>query len=306
MILGKYIGTMALLTVPLLIGILFSLLIITTSGKINLTGEDWIKIAVVILLSVLYLSIFVMLGLFVSSLFRSSAASLVILLLVWAVIVVVIPDIGGTLVTSLSQLPSNEAVNRQAVAARSRAYYDYNARHPNASKWTQTIWAYGQDLARAFEGDNALMKVYDNYWDKMTAQVWFGYNVTRISPTVVYRGAVETMAGSGMNHYESYIKQVRKYKLTLRGFLLDHYPLAIYRPHGFGRSRGDVEKNDKELVEALSSRIFTAAEIPQFRDESISMEDTMKNSLWNVALLLTFNIVFFMAAHISFLYQDIK
>jgi ABC-type transport system involved in multi-copper enzyme maturation permease subunit len=99
---------------------------------------------------------------------------------------------------------------------------------------------------------------------------------------------------------------VRKYKLTLRDFLLEHYPLDIYRPHGVGRSGEEVEKYDKELVEALSRRIFTAAEIPKFRDEPISMKDSMKNSLWDIAILFLFNIAFFMAAHISFLYQDIK
>ncbi len=295
MILGKYLGTMILLIVPLLIGMLYSMFIITTSGKINIAGEDWIRIAMVILLSVLYLSIFVMLGLFISSLFSSSAASLVVLLLAWAAIVVVIPDIGGTLVTRLSELPTNEAVNREAWEARSRAYDDYNARHPNASKWMQKTWAYGQDLAREFEGDDAFMRVYDGYSDKMVAQVRFGHNVTRISPTTVYRRAVEAAAGSGIDHYESFIKQVREYKLTLRDFLLGHYPLDIHRPH-----------DNEELLDALSTRTFTAAEIPFFRNEPISMEDSMKNSLWDVAILFLFNIVVFMAAHISFLYQDIK
>ncbi len=210
-------------------------------------------------------------------------------------IVVVIPDIGGTLVTRLSELPTNEAVNREAWEARSRAYDDYNARHPNASKWMQKTWAYGQDLAREFEGDDAFMRVYDGYSDKMVAQVRFGHNVTRISPTTVYRRAVEAAAGSGIDHYESFIKQVREYKLTLRDFLLGHYPLDIHRPH-----------DNEELLDALSTRTFTAAEIPFFRNEPISMEDSMKNSLWDVAILFLFNIVVFMAAHISFLYQDIK
>jgi ABC-type transport system involved in multi-copper enzyme maturation permease subunit len=298
MILGKYIGTMILLIVPLLVGMLSSLIIITTSDKINIMGEDWIRIALVIIFSTLYLSIFVMLGLFVSSMFSSSDASLVILLLVWAVIVVIIPNIGGTVVTSLSELPSKETVSRDAQEARARAYDEYNARHPNAGEWYLIGWwlAYGEELARALEGNDALMRVYDRYWNQMVAQVRFGRNVTRISPTGVYQQAAEALVGSGIDHYENFLKQVRRYKTELRQFLLDHYPLDPHRSYS---------EDMDTLKEALSTKIFTATDVPKFRDEPISVEDSMKNSLLDIAILLTFNVFFFMAAHISFLYQDI-
>jgi uncharacterized BrkB/YihY/UPF0761 family membrane protein len=51
-------------------------------------------------------------------LFRSSAASLVVFLLAWAVVVVIIPVIGGTIAAGLSELRSDETVSRDADAAR--------------------------------------------------------------------------------------------------------------------------------------------------------------------------------------------
>ena len=144
------------------------------------------------------------------------------------------------------------------------------------------------------------------YWDAMLAQVRFGYNVTRVSPCVVYQRAVEAIAGSGIDHYASFLEQAREYRLALRQFFLDHYPLNINRPHAGARSMNIAEKNDRELVEGLSSRTFTAAEIPKFYDDPISMEDAMRNSLWNTAILLMFNVVFFMAACISFLNRDVR
>jgi len=85
-ILGKYLGAMVMLVIPLLVGMLFSMIIITISGKVNLAGADWVRILATVLLSLLYLSIFVLLGLFISSSLRSSAASLVLLLLNLAVL----------------------------------------------------------------------------------------------------------------------------------------------------------------------------------------------------------------------------
>ena len=293
-ILGKYLGTMVVLIIPLLMGMLLSTIIITVSGKINIAGEDWIRLAVMGFLSILYVSTFVVLGLFVSSLLRSSAASLVLLLLAWTVMVVVIPDIGGTVTTSLSQLPSVESIVSDAYAAKHKAYQEYNARHPNAGGRSGN-WSPRENLGRAFAMDDAFMKVFENYWDSMLAQVRFGFNVTRISPTAVYRRAAEAMAGSGINHYESFMNQVRRYKFVLRDFLLDHYPLDIHQRH-----------DERKLREALSTRPFTAGEIPKFHDDPILLEDSITSSLWNIAILFAFNVVFFMAAYISFLNRDVR
>jgi len=292
-ILGKYLGTMIVLIVPLLIGMLFSIIIISTSGSIGLSGVDWIRIAVVILLSVLYISIFVALGLFVSSLMRSSAASLVILLLAWAVMVVVIPDTGGTLATSLAGL-IDESDLADARTAQERALQQYDARHPNVGV-VSGHWSPGEGLGKSIAIDDARMRVRNNHRDMMIAQVHIGYNVTRVSPTAVYRRAVEAIAGSGIDHYESFVRQSREYKDMLRAFLLDHYPLDLHRPH-----------DGRKLAEALSTRLFTAADVPKFFDRPIPMGDSMRNSMWDIAILFISSVVLFMAAYISFLKRDVR
>jgi len=104
------------------------------------------------------------------------------------------------------------------------------------------------------------------------------------------------VAGSGVDHYESFMNQVEKYRFLLRGFLLDHYPLDIHRQYDDGR----------EFSEALSTRTFAAADIPKFHDEPTPLEDSMRNSMWDIAILIFFNIAFFMAAYISFLYRDVR
>jgi ABC-type transport system involved in multi-copper enzyme maturation permease subunit len=305
-ILGKYLGTMAVLILPFLIGALAAVIIISASDSISLLNGDWLKIAAAAFLSLSYLSIFIMLGLFVSSMLRSSAACLVVLLLAWVAIVVVIPEIGGGVVPSAWKIPNPARMYTEAKAARDQAWYDYNARHPNASKVSPSGWGYGRELARAVEAEDARMHVYNRYWNQMVSQVRLGYNLSRISPTGVYRRAVEAMAGSGIDHYENFLRQVRQYKLTLRSFVLDHYPLNVHGFYGMARTGREALKKLPEFVEALSRRIFTAAEIPKFRDDPIPIEDSITSSLWNVAILFAFNVVFFMAAYISFLNRDVR
>jgi ABC-type transport system involved in multi-copper enzyme maturation permease subunit len=298
-ILGKYLGIMALLTIPLLVGMLVSMVIITTSGKVNLAGADWFRILVTVLLSLLYLSIFVLLGLFISSSVRSSAASLVLLLLVWTMIVVIIPGATGVISTRLSKLPSDTAIGFVAGNARHKADEEYHARHPESAYLLAGYWFPRDSLGRHLYRNDAFMNVYGDYWDKMVANVRLGYNVTRISPYVVYRRAVESTAGSGLDHYESFMKQIWQYKTLLRDFLVAHNPLDLHRQY----DDGELER---QAFEAFSKVKFTGADVPRFHDDPIPARDAMRSSLWDTAILFMFNFVFFMAAYISFLRRDVR
>jgi ABC-type transport system involved in multi-copper enzyme maturation permease subunit len=59
-------------------------------------------------------------------------------------------------------------------------------------------------------------------------------------------------------------------------------------------------------MEALSKRPFTAADVPRFQDEPIPIEESMKNSMWDITILIMFNLVFFMAAYIAFIKRDMR
>jgi ABC-type transport system involved in multi-copper enzyme maturation permease subunit len=299
-ILGKYLGTMIMLIIPLLVGMLLSMVIITTSGKVDLAGADWIRILVMVLLSLLYLSIFVLLGLFISSSLRSSAASLVILLLAWTVIAVVIPSVTGMIATRFSELPSDRDLGRAVREAHNKAGQEHGASHPESAHYWVRYWWPKLSLGRHIYCSDATVAVYRDYSDEMVANVRFGYNVTRLSPCVVYRRAAESIAGSGIDHYESFMKQVWRYRSLLRDTLISHYPLDLHKLY-------DGEEELERLVfQALSQAKFTGADVPTFHDDPIPVGDAMGNSLWNIVILFMFNFVFFMAAYISFLRRDVR
>jgi len=297
-ILGKYLGTMALLTIPLLVGMLLSMIVIITSGKVNLADTDWFRILMTVLLSLLYLSIFVLLGLFISSSVRSSAASLVLLLLAWTMIVVVIPSVTGMITTRFSKLPTNTKLGWMANAAWNKAQEEHGARYPESANRRTRVWWPKYSLGRHLYCHDANMAVYRDYWDEMVADVRFGFNVTRISPYVVYRRAVESAAGSGLDHYESFMNQVWRYRSLLQDTLISHYPLELNKLY-------DTTEELEDLVFHTQVK-FTDADVSRFHDDPIPVGNAMRNSLWDIAILLMFNFVFFMAAYISFLRRDVR
>jgi ABC-type transport system involved in multi-copper enzyme maturation permease subunit len=299
LLLGKYLGAMVMLIIPLLAGVLISMIIIATSGKISLAGTDWVRILITLFLSLLYLSIFVLLGLFISSSMRSSATSLVILLLVWTVIVVVIPSVTGVIATRFSKLPSDRVLAQSVMSARNKADQEYGARHPESARHLAGTWFARDSLGKHLYRNDAIMAVYRDYWDEMVANVRSGYNVTRISPYVIYRRAVESTVGTGIDHYESFMKQIWRYKSLLRDFLISHHPLDFHKQYVSGDEQ-------REAFQACSKVEFTGADVPRFHDDPIPAEDAMRNSLWDIVILFMFNFVFFMAAYISFLRRDVR
>jgi ABC-type transport system involved in multi-copper enzyme maturation permease subunit len=78
-LLAKYAATIVTLGIPLCIGILINLIVVVSSRSVAFESSEWLKILALVLLSFLYLSIFVLLGMFVSSRTAHPANSMVIL-----------------------------------------------------------------------------------------------------------------------------------------------------------------------------------------------------------------------------------
>ena len=114
LLLGKYIGVIISLSIPLIIGICLNTLIISLFGVLPFELTYWLQIGGVVLFSVLYISVFATLGLFISCLTKSSSVSLVLLLLFWVCFAVFIPRTGGLLASRLTELPDEKTVARQA------------------------------------------------------------------------------------------------------------------------------------------------------------------------------------------------
>jgi len=112
-LLGKYLGVLLTIGIPLFIGLLVSLIIVVSSNVAVISGLDWLKILTVVLLSFLYLSIFILLGIFVSSRTAHPANSMVMLLLIWVVLVVLMPSFGRIISEVSGKAPNPVELERR-------------------------------------------------------------------------------------------------------------------------------------------------------------------------------------------------
>ena len=91
-LIGKFLGAFISVSIPFILAVLVNLLVISTSSDVHLDSEAWGRLGIIFFVAVLYICLFLALGLLVSARVQRSAVSLVILLLVWVVFVVFMPS----------------------------------------------------------------------------------------------------------------------------------------------------------------------------------------------------------------------
>ena len=100
-LLAKYIAAMICLIVPLIISLALALILFAESGLFNFSGEDWFRMGGILLTSMVYLSAFYLIGLFISTTTRRTATALMLSMLIWVTLVMVYPSLSVFVVNRL-------------------------------------------------------------------------------------------------------------------------------------------------------------------------------------------------------------
>ncbi|MCK4417148.1 MAG: ABC transporter permease subunit [Candidatus Latescibacteria bacterium] len=134
-LLGKYLAAMLTLGIPLLLGMLANFIIVSFSDVVVIGAGEWLKIFAIVLLAFLYLSLFVLLGMFVSSRTARSSTSMVILLLLWVGLVILIPSFGRIVSDKFHRIPNRAEVDRRITEARAQIWENPDKYGKNAGNW---------------------------------------------------------------------------------------------------------------------------------------------------------------------------
>lgn len=113
-LLGKYLGGMASITLPFLISLVIALAVLAFTG-VGIPPGAWARLGVILAAALLLLSAFYLVGLLVSSLCRRSATSLLAMALVWLVLVFAVGNVAAVVAKGTTDaMPTAELQSRQA------------------------------------------------------------------------------------------------------------------------------------------------------------------------------------------------
>ncbi len=297
-LLGKFIGALLTILIPLFIGVLLNLMIVNASRLVSLSGDEWARVGIIFVISTTYISIFLWLGLFISSQFSNSSSSLLVLLLIWIVFVVLIPNTMGVLASGFKQVPSRSEISRIEKAQEE----EIDNRYKEGNKLYRTgspsdtppkievlrMWA---DYLN--EHANAKSSINDEHLNKQFAQVEFTQQITRLSPAAIYKYAVESLAGTGFARHKRFVQEVRRYRNQFVDFIQSE-------------DSGDNESSHVYLVkEGLSEKPVSFNSIPKF-SEQLTVGITFGGAMLDLMLLVSLIFLLFMAAALGFMTTDVK
>ena len=306
-LLGKYCGAMLTLCIPLLVGLLVSLIIVITSNVAGVGRLEWLKIFAVVIVSLLYLSIFVFLGVFVSCRATCSANCMVVLLLMWVSLVVLIPSLGRTASNMFSETPTRVELSRKLYETERQMWDNSDKFGRNAGNSYADADDPRMNLparARLYNAlTNAKNGIIEDHHNKMMAQALTGRNFTCLSPTTVYERASEAVAGVGISRCADFYQQAKRYQMNLREFI---------------RSRDAEDPDSRHLIfnednssgafdwKTISKRPVDFSVVPRFDEQDLGLGQSLRLAVWDIGLLVLFNLVFFAAAYVSFLRYDVR
>ncbi len=298
-LLAKFIGAFLTLMIPLLIGILLNLMIVNVSELVSLDGSEWTRIGIIFVISAVYISIFLWLGLFISSQFSNSSSSLLVLLLIWVVFVVLIPNTVGVLASNFQQVPSRSEVSRLKQAKldeidhryfeTDRRLFQFGSPSDNPPKIEALqVWA-GYLTERA----DVKSRFDDEHLNKQFAQVAFTQQVTRLSPASIYKYAMESLSGTGFARHKKFVQHARRYRQQFIDFI---------------KSEDSADKESYHVYfvkEGLSQKPIAFNSIPKF-SEQLTLGVAFEGAVLDLTLLVSLALLLFMATVLVFMRVDVK
>ena len=274
-ILGKWIGNYAALIAPFLLAAIIELLVISLSGWVSVDGETWVRMILMIAVSLVYISVFFGLGVFVSAMTQKPSTSLIISILIWATLLLAVPSTVVLGSRSIVDVPSLEETQQKKDAAW-RELYTETARKlgdklTNQVEETQMAW---DDMYRRMSENNK--RLDDLRKQKLRRRTSMARNMTRISPALSYVFASTALAGTGIDDKYSYDDLAEKTRAEADG------------NQEARRARDKIAPPD---VSTLSRK---------------TLQESLRIALPDIAVLLILNVLIFMCAYIAFMRYDVR
>ena len=326
LLLGKYIAGMMSISLPLIASFVAGLLVIQSSPYVSFSSSDWIRILLIFLVSMLYVSLFFLIGLFLSTRTDRPSITLMFSMCVWVLFVLIVPNLTVLLVEHASPIQSEESYkeqardqwkqygsevkdylkNRDVEKPLDRASFggvgvnsgvnDYDSgetvsvsgfRGEEGVTFAQECYGFKENL-RAQYADR-IWQIRKTYLDKNpNRQSLLALNISRISPAAVYYNAAAILAETDLGSFWRFMEQTRQYRREWLEYLRDEELFSSRRwfTTGFEES-------------------FDLSKIPRFKEQSEGIGSSLQRATLDIVILAVLNVLFFMGAFISFLRYDV-
>ncbi|MCE5272449.1 ABC transporter permease subunit [bacterium] len=213
---GKLAAVFTLLSISLLCCFIVALLVLTRGGIIAVGMEEIQRLAAMYLLSICYLAVFIVLGVLVSTVTATPAASLALVLQAWVFIVIIYPNLSLHLAERLDPLPSAQSFRADLAAAGS----SYSSEQTLLNQEREKAEVQNRPISRELMQQSnmisakvalALYQAGQGYNARLARQARLADRLCMFCPAVLYSGMMRDLAGTGIEQYRKFLEPERSY-----------------------------------------------------------------------------------------------
>jgi len=272
---GKIYGGLLSLAVISLLGIFMSMLVLILSPNVAATGEVSVRILMIFIITLVYVSAFYTIGALVSTLTHRSATSLTMSLFIWVVLVVGLPNLANYTAERLKPIESLKMINEKVEALREEFEEKldaYTASHPepeggtvisgttnetdgfyrfrkanlNQFKYYRHFIPFSENLR--LEYADKIFSVRQNYQSTLKQQADFVTQFSIYSPVRLYECLTSILARTDIVTHIDFLNQARMY----RNQMLDYF----HAKNAFRVTRFFSIMTEAEAPDVTSASVF--------------------------------------------------
>lgn len=295
-ILAKYVSAFITICLPLLLGLILSLILLAALSMTPFYSSLVLNFLSFLIISLLYLSIFILIGILCSIIGHSSKMSLVLSLLSWIFLVIIIPKSSGMLLSlKRFDVPAEEEIRELLFKA-----IDATNARMNKQIAENSVKGFDEDrkkemkLKLNYERDKSAQDLFDFYLRKKLSAIKTIRAINYVSPASIFEFSASSIAGTGLSHFENLWQQTRQYGNDFVSFLKDNISTLKKGSYFYPNS------------DSISNKPIDFNGIPKFEDKKLKLGERMRDALPYIYLLLFYNLFIFIFVLYKFQKYDVR
>ena len=311
---AKMAAAAVLIAAAFLAGVAAGVLVIETAGHDILSGSGQAAtLAVGVGASLLYLVVFLSLGLLVSTLSRSSAAAMVTLLSCWVALFMILPKASVAVSKLVCRVKSQQVIDLEKAQLRLQSQTELGKAIEDLTKSTSGIKDMSMDqYTKAIQAKDPAVTAFEEAQDKINddsrarledaldrvdadlemrkgRQAGIARTIARLSPMSCLVHVLTELAGTGFTEERAWRETRARLKQTI-----DREVSSKTIMHRFG------------MLAYGGSNIDRNAPAPKFPPLVVSLGARLSAVWIDLALLGIYGLLFFAAAYVAFLRFDVR
>jgi len=250
---GKLAGLLLTLLPILLFCYLLACLIILINPAITFSASEWGSIVMLFLTSVIYMTIFIAIGILISSLVKHSASSIILSLLCWIWFLFLVPNISTYLSRTIRKIPLYDNVEMNLFQYQKEFFEAFRNKRMEISSYltqekvemshdnysggadgelfftTNQLIASLNHLIFWTEFEQASFDYADKRWilqqdylNQLTHQQELQQRIAWLSPSEIFRQISESLCQTSASAFRKYMEGIRMYREAFIRFYRDN------------------------------------------------------------------------------------